>query len=255
MTIAVLATSIVAAACSTEPGAMQNTNLRTFCNAWAGATQATGPEPTSVLLNETTVGQAVDVSASGSNCNDPEATVVLDDAMVAEIVDAPEEMPEGEVDGAVLPLANVLGSPTDLFANNITALQPSSDLVGGIRLKHLTVSLSLQGIHISGVLGVELGGVESDLTFTGLLQDLNNYTLNIESDALTIPGMTVEPAQVVGTLTRTNGVATATLSFVAAEPRHRRHADHQRGGRDPSNRARRHDRPDQRHRRGGRING
>lgn len=169
-----------------------------FCEFW-GRVEAEPPTADkAVLVKDEVVALADQTTVQGADCNDPNAKVGLDGAVLAEGTEVPSE--EGNTASA--PVAAVTGS-------EIAADEPVLD---NVQIRALSADIVPQGIRVRGNVDVRLSGQTSTIGFVGTLSNLDTWSVSLSSSALTIPGVTQTPASFTGTLNVVNGVPTLTLN-------------------------------------------
>ena len=94
----------------------------------------------------------------------------------------------------------------------MTRSPPASRSSRTSRCKALSVEIGLQGITLRGNVSVRLSGVTSTIGFVGTLSNLDNWSVNLSSAGLTIPGITTTPVTFNGTLKVANGVPSLALT-------------------------------------------
>jgi len=188
------------AAC-TSPAPAGNSTQQ-FCDFWRKVDAAPPAPDNAVLVKDDVVALADNTTVTGKSCTDPAAKVALDGATIAE---GQEVLSEQNSSSATL-VAAVTG-------DEIAAGEPVLD---NLEVKALSAEIGPNGITLRGNVAVRLSGVTSTIGFVGTLADLNNWSVNLSSTGLTIPGITTSPVIFSGTLRSTNGVPSLTLSARAS---------------------------------------
>lgn len=191
----------VAASCA-APAPSGGTSQQKFCQFWDKVAEEPPAPTNAVLVKDDVVALADSTTVTGSSCTDPSAKVNLDGAVVAEGTEIPSEQnnPSSE------PVAAVTGA-------EISADAPVLD---NVQLKVLSAEIGANGITVRGNVAVRLSGVTSTIGFTGTLQNLDNWSVNLSSTGLTIPGITTSPVVFNGTLRSVNGVPSLSLTAQAS---------------------------------------
>ena len=184
------------AACA--PPAPPTPAAQAFCDFWNKVESTPPTADSAVLVKDDVVALAADTTLSGDSCTDTSAKVALAGAVLAEGTEIPSE----ENNAASQPVAAVTGE-------EISAGAPVLD---NLSVQTLSAEIGLNGITLRGNVNVRLSGVTSTIGFVGTLSNLDNWSVNLSSSALTIPGITTSPVVFSGTLRVTNGVPSLALS-------------------------------------------
>ena len=139
-----------------------------------------------MLVKDEVVALADDTRSSGAECTDSGAKVELDGAVLAEGEEVPSE--QGNPDSE--PIAAVTGD--EIGCGRAGPREPHRAGPLGIHRR--------QRDHGARQRRVRLSGSTSTIGFTGTLRNLDNWSVNLSSSALTIPGITSSPATFTGTL-------------------------------------------------------
>ncbi len=192
----------IAASCTPAPGPSAPPTSQQFCQFWDKVEAAPPAPEQAVLVKDDVVALADDTSVHGSNCEDPNAKVDLDGAVLAEGDEVPEklETPDSPKIAAVT-------------GGEISAGEPVLD---NLRIKTLSAEIGLNGITVRGNVEITLSGVTSTIGFTGTLADLNNWSIGLSSSGFSIPGVTTSPVVFSGTLRMSYGVPSLQLSASAS---------------------------------------
>jgi hypothetical protein len=196
LSVALLGT--VSAACTppTPPPATQQ-----FCEFWDKVAEAPPTADQAVLVKPEVVALAEDTTVTGSDCTAAGAKVALDGAVLAEGAEVPVEQGTASTDV----VAAITGEEID-------AGEPVLD---NVTLRALSAEIGTGGITVRGNVDVSLSGNTSTIGFTGTLQNLENWSVNLSSSNLIIPGVTTSPTTFSGTLKVTNGVPSLALTAAA----------------------------------------
>lgn len=196
-----ITTIVLAASCApvvpAGPSPVDN-----FCTFWDKVAVAPPAVDNAVLVKDEVVVLASDTTVSGDDCTAPAASIAVDGAVLAEGKEIPSE--EGNVASA--PVAAVTGA-------EISAGQPVLD---NIQIRALSAEIGANGITVRGNVAVRLSGVTSTIGFTGTLANLDNWSVNLSSTSLTIPGISTSPVVFNGTLRSVNGVPSLSLTALAS---------------------------------------
>lgn len=197
--VAVALITTVAVSCTpgTTPPATQQ-----FCDFWNKVEAAPPAADNAVLVKPDVVALASGTTVTGSSCTDANAQVNLNGATLAKGTEVPAEQGTSNT----TKVAAVTG-------NEIAGGQPVLD---NLKLQALSAEIGTFGIRLKGNVAVTLSGTTSTIGFVGTLQDLNNWSIQLSSSNLTIPGMTVSPVVFSGTLTVANGVPSLAMSANAS---------------------------------------
>lgn len=198
MALAMLTT--VAVSCSGTPTTPPTTQQ--FCDFWNKVEQAPPAANNAVLVKPDVVALASSTTVTGSDCTDANAKIGLSGATLAQGTEVLSQ--QGTSD--TTKVAAVTG-------DEIAGGQPVLD---NLKLQALSAEIGTFGIRLSGNVAVTLAGTTSTIGFVGTLQDLNNWSIQLSSSNLTIPGMTVSPVVFSGTLTVTNGVPSLAMAANAS---------------------------------------
>jgi hypothetical protein len=154
-----------------------------------------------VLVKSQVVAAAEDTAVLGQDCTDSSAKVELDGAVIAEGTEVPAE--QGNAGAGEI--AAVTGDE----------IAPEAPVLENVQIKALSASITPAGITVRGNVAIRLSGQTSTIGFTGTLQNLDNWSINLASSAFSIPGVTSSPATFNGTLAVRNGQPTLTLTAAA----------------------------------------
>ena len=191
----------VAASCS--PAAPSGpTAEEKFCTFWDKVADEPPAADNAVLVKDEVVLLAETTTVSGTDCTSPAASIEVDGAVLAE----GKEIPSEEGNAASEPIAAVTGE-------EIAAEQPVLD---NLVVKALSAEIGANGITVRGNVAVRLSGVTSTIGFTGTLANLENWSVNLSSTGLTIPGISTSPVVFNGTLRSINGVPSLSLTALAS---------------------------------------
>ena len=191
----------VAASCS--PAAPSGpTAVEKFCTFWDKVEEEPPAADNAVLVKDEVVVLADTTTVSGTDCTSPAASIEVDGAVLAE----GKEIPSEEGNAASEPIAAVTGE-------EIAAEQPVLD---NLVVKALSAEIGANGITVRGNVAVRLSGVTSTIGFTGTLANLENWSVNLSSTGLTIPGISTSPVVFNGTLRSINGVPSLSLTALAS---------------------------------------
>ena len=194
--------AMIAASCTPTPGGGgEPAAPAEFCEFWEKVEEAPPTEDSAVLVKDDVVALAEDTTVTGSDCEDPNAEVDLDGAVLAEGEEVLEELGTEDSDT----LAAVTGE-------EIGAGEPVLD---NLSVKTLSAEIGANGITVRGNVSVTLSGTTSTIGFTGTLSNLDNWSVSLSSSGFSIPGVTTSPVVFSGTLQVTNGVPSLALSASA----------------------------------------
>ena len=191
----------VTAACAAPAPATGTNTQAQFCDFWRKVDEAPPAVDNAVLVKPEVVALADSTAVTGSSCTDPAAKVALTGATLAEGTEVPAE--QGTTNTQLV--AAVTG-------DELGAQQPVLD---NLEVQALSAEITSAGIVLRGNVRVTLSGVTSTIGFVGTLADLNNWSVNLSSTALSIPGLTLAPVVFNGTLTSSYGVASLKLTAQA----------------------------------------
>lgn len=191
---------VVASCAPTNPSGP--TAEEKFCEFWNKVEAAPPTENTAVLVKDEVVALAEDTTVTGNECTDASAKVALDGAVLAE----GEEVPSEEGNSESEPIAAITGE-------ELSADEPVLD---NLTVKALSASIGVNGITVRGNVAVRLSGVTSTIGFTGTLANLDNWSVNLSSAGLTVPGITTSPVVFNGTLKSVNGVPSLSMTALAS---------------------------------------
>ena len=172
-----------------------------FCTFWDKVADAPPAPTNAVLVKDQVVALADTTTVTGSACTDPTAKVALGGAVLAK----GEEVASEQGTSSTEKVAAVTG-------NEIAADAPVLD---NLSVKTLSADIGPNGITVRGNVAVRLSGVTSTIGFVGTLSNLDNWSVNLSSAGLTIPGISSSPVVFSGTLTMTNGVPSLSLTASA----------------------------------------
>ena len=193
----------VSASCAPDAGTGTGvTPVQQFCQFWDKVDAAPPTDTTAVLVKDQVVALADSTTVTGSSCTASGAKVALDGATLAE----GKEVPSKEGDTTSDKIAAVTG-------DTIAAGEPVLD---NLSLQTLSAEIGANGITVRGNVAVRLSGVTSTIGFVGTLSNLDNWSINLSSTGLTIPGITVSPVTFNGTLKVTNGVPSLSMTALAS---------------------------------------
>ncbi|MEZ5311502.1 MAG: hypothetical protein R2735_13110 [Microthrixaceae bacterium] len=175
--------------------------MMNFCDFW-DKVEATPPAVDNpVAVKEDVVALAANTNVVGDECTAAAAKVKLDGATLAE----GEEIASEQNNPSSAKVAAVTGSE----------IGPGEPVLENVWLSALSAEISPYGITIRGNVNIKLSGVTSTIGFTGTLADLNNWSINLSSSNLQIPGITTTPVVFSGTLAMRSGVPSLTLKAMA----------------------------------------
>ncbi len=196
--------AVVGASCTTTPGGGgPPPSAQQFCEFFEEVS-VDPPEPDeTVLVKDDVVAMAEDTNVTGNDCDDSNAEVELDGALLAEGEEVPSELGEPGAE----PIAAITG-------DEISAGEPVLD---NVSVHALSASISQAGIVLTGNVRVTISGVTSTIGFQGTFLNLDNWSVSLSSSALTIPGITTGPVVFSGTLAYSYGVPSLNLSANASE--------------------------------------
>lgn len=200
------------------------TELEKFCELWDKVTEAPPTPDTAVLVKDDVVALADDSDLVGQDCTQAAARVELDGATLAEGMEVPASLAEGDTSGAVLAQGAELEADLDSDPDVIAAITgdeiaPDTPVLENVRLTSLSADITSSGIRLRGNVALRLSGVTSTIGFVGTLSSLDNWSVSLSSASFTIPGITSTPASFSGTLRVRSGVPTLTLSAQATSAR------------------------------------
>lgn len=186
----------VIAACSPATPSVPDPSAQ-FCSFW-DRVQASMPAPDNpVVVRTGLVALAETATTSGSRCTDTGAAIRLGEATLA----------EGQ---EVLVQEGTAGA--SFVAVSGSQLAAASPVLDNLSLSTLDATVSARGIEVRGVVSIRLSGVTSAMSFTGTLQDLDNWSVSLSSGAFSVPGITTSPAQFSGVLRSIRGVPSLQLT-------------------------------------------
>ncbi|MFM7063888.1 MAG: hypothetical protein ACKO04_10425 [Actinomycetes bacterium] len=191
---------VTAACAAPAPSGGTNTQAQ-FCDFWRKVDEAPPAVDNAVLVKPEVVALADSTAVSGSSCTDPSAKVALSGATLAEGTEVPSEQGTSNTQLVAAVTGDEIGAQQAVLDN--------------LEVQALSAEITSAGIVLRGNVRVTLSGVTSTIGFVGTLADLNNWSVNLSSTALTIPGITVAPVVFNGTLRSSYGVASLTLSAQA----------------------------------------
>lgn len=191
----------VLASCVPDPTPPGPTPTQKFCEFWDKVDEAPPSTDAAVLVKDDVVALAADTTVSGDECTDAGAKVKLDGAVLAEGEEI--ESKQDQSDGKV---AAITGG-------EIGAGEPVLD---NLKVQTLSAEIGVNGITLKGNVAVTLSGVTSTIGFVGTLASLENWSINLSSAGLTIPGVTTSPVVFNGTLKMSNGVPSLSMTALAS---------------------------------------
>ena len=207
-TLALALMTTVVAACAPGPSTPTPTTTpqAQLCEVWDKVQEAPPTQTEAVLVKDDVVALAEDTTVTGSSCTASNAKIALDGATLAE----GEEVLSEQGNTASAKIAAVTGE-------EIAAGEP---VLENISVNALSAELGIFngafGIRLRGNVNVTLSGVTSTIGFVGTLNDLDNWSIQLSSTGLTIPGMTVTPVTFAGTLTVSHGQPSLDLTANAS---------------------------------------
>lgn len=202
--LALLLVALVTTACPTEPGGGPS-NQQAFCELWEAVAVEAPTEDSAVLVKPGVVALAGTTATTGDSCTDASSKIAFGDAVLAE----GEVIPSNKDDFGSDPVAAVAGDE----------VSPRAPVLENVAIRSLDVTVDSSGIGVRGTVGLRISGAESQIGFIGSLRDIQNWSVSLSSDALTIPGITTGPATFSGTLTSTNGAISLVLKATVPSAR------------------------------------
>ena len=197
---AIAIVALLGTSCVSPPSSPGAPALAEFCELWDNvAADPIEDDADGVLVKDQVVGYANDAEVTGNGCTESGAQIELSGATLAE----GEEVLSEENDPQSALVAAVTGD------DEIEAGEP---VLENVTIRALSAEIGAWGITVRGNVDVRLSGVTSTIGFIGTLQNLENWSINLSSSGLTIPGITSTPATFSGTLTVLGGVPTLTLN-------------------------------------------
>ena len=188
---AVAVLGIIAAACAPAPPTDPPTGNQQFCEFFEKVDEAPPAADSAVLVKDDVVALADETEVTGQECTDPGAKVELDGAVLAEGEEVPSELDTPDAE----PIAAVTGEE----------LASGEPVLENVSVQTLSADIGPNGITLRGNVALRISGQTSTIGFVGTLSNLDNWSINLSSSALTIPGITSTPATFTGTLRSTNG--------------------------------------------------
>jgi hypothetical protein len=193
----------MATSCAPDSSSGGGTNTtQQFCEFWDKVESAPPTENNAVLVKDDVVALADAATVTGASCTASNAKVALSGATLAEGEEVPSEQGNTTSD----PVAAVTG-------DTIAAGEPVLD---NLSVQTLSAEIGLNGITVRGNVAVRLSGVTSTIGFVGTLANLDNWSINLSSAGLTIPGITTSPVTFNGTLAVVNGVPSLSMTALAS---------------------------------------
>lgn len=202
LTLALGLVAGVTVSCTPGTGGGGPTQAQQFCEFWEKVEVAPPTETNAVLVKDEVVALAEDATLVGSDCSAANAKVALDGATLAEGKEVPSE--EGNAESEQI--AAVTG-------DTVAAGEPVLD---NLSVQTLSAEIGANGITVRGNVAVRLSGVTSTIGFIGTLSNLDNWSINLSSAGLTIPGITTSPVTFNGTLAVVNGVPSLSMTALAS---------------------------------------
>ena len=191
----------VTASC-TPTGPTPPTPQQQFCEFWDKVADAPPSPDNAVLVKPDVVALAEGTTVVGSSCTAPGAKVALNAAVIAE--------------GDEVPVEQGTSSTEVVAAINGEEIDAGEPVLDNVSVQALSADIGVNGITLRGNVNVRLSGVTSTIGFTGTLSNLENWSVNLSSTNLTIPGVTTSPVTFSGTLNVTNGVPALLLTAAAS---------------------------------------
>ena len=173
-----------------------------FCTFWDKVADAPPVDGAAVLVKDQVVATADTSTVTGAQCTDPSAKVNLGGATLAE----GKEVPSEEGNASSDPIAAVTG-------DEISSGEPVLD---NLSVQTLSAEIGANGITVRGNVAVRLSGVTSTIGFVGTLSNLDNWSINLSSAGLTVPGITSTPVVFNGLLSVVNGVPSLQMTALAS---------------------------------------
>lgn len=173
-----------------------------FCEFFEKVNDQEPTEDQAVLVKPEVVAFAEDATVTGSTCTDSNARVALDGAVLAEGTEVPVEQGTASTETVAAVTGEEIGADEPVLNN--------------VELKALSATIGVNGITVTGNVAVTLSGSTSTLGFVGTLTNLENWSVNLSSSGLIIPGITTSPVVFNGTLKVTNGVPSLALTALAS---------------------------------------
>lgn len=201
LSVAIALLGGVVTSCFPDPGSPGLTPAEKFCEFWDKVDEAPPSTDAAVLVKDDVVALAADTTVTGNECTDANAKVKLDGAVLAEGEEI--ESKQDQSDGKV---AAITG-------DEVGAGEPVLD---NLKVQTLSAEIGVNGITLKGNVAVTLSGVTSTIGFVGTLASLDNWSINLSSAGLTIPGVTTSPVVFNGTLKVTNGVPSLSMTALAS---------------------------------------
>jgi len=189
------------ASCAPQGTGGTSTAQQQFCEFWDKVEAAPPAADNAVLVKDDVVALADDASVTGTSCTDSAARVELDGAVLAE----GEEVLAEQGTASTETVAAVTG-------DEIGADEPVLD---NLKIQALSAEIGVNGITVRGNVAVRLSGKTSTIGFVGNLQNLDNWSVNLSSSGLTLPGIVSSPVVFSGTLASINGVPSLSLTASA----------------------------------------
>jgi hypothetical protein len=205
-TLAFALLTTVVVACSPTPTSPSPANAQEqLCEVWEKI-EETPPTQEPVLVKDDVVALAEDTDVVGADCTAPNARIELEDATLAEGTEVPAEQGVAVTDTVAAVTGDEVAAGSPVLENvTVNALSAELGIFNGAF-----------GIRLRGNVNVTLSGVTSTIGFIGTLNDLDNWSIQLSSTNLQIPGMTVSPVTFSGTLTVSYGVPTLHLTANAS---------------------------------------
>lgn len=155
-----------------------------------------------VLVKSDVVALADGTTVTGSSCTDSNAQVNMNGATLAQ--------------GAEVLSEQDTSNTTKIAAVTGSEISGGAPVLDNLKLQALSAEIGTFGIRLKGNVAITLSGTTSTIGFVGTLQDLSNWSIQLSSSNLTIPGMTVSPVVFSGTLTVVNGVPSLVMTANAS---------------------------------------
>lgn len=178
-----------------------NNTAEQFCEVWNGAVVKAPTADEALLVKPDVVAFAAEAEVTGQACTDSNARVNLDGAVLAEGTEVPVEQGSDSTEKVAAVTGDEIGAGKPVLDN--------------VKLTALSASIGQHGISITGNVAVRLSGTTSTIGFIGTVSNLDNWSVNLSSSALTIPGITTTPVTFSGTLRMSGGVPSLALSASA----------------------------------------
>jgi hypothetical protein len=207
-TLALALLTTVVVACTPGPTTPTPTTLpqQQLCDVWDKVAETPPSETEAVLVKDDVVALAEDTTVTGSSCTASNAKIALDGATLAEGEEVLSEQNNAQSDKVAAVTGEEIAAGEPVLENvSVNALSAELGIFNGAF-----------GIRLRGNVNLTLSGVTSTIGFVGTLNNLDNWSIQLSSSALIIPGMTVTPVTFAGTLTVTNGLPSLDLTANAS---------------------------------------